>query len=131
MLGELKKARWFSKLDLNSAYWQVVLDPEDRHKTAFVTRDGLFEFLVMPFGLTSAPARLMDTVWSDMLWSKVMVYLDDIVGYTETWQDHTSTLNEVLRRPRAAGLKASPNKCEFGATSMQYLGHVVTREGSM
>ena len=69
----------------------------------------------------------MDTVWSDMSYSKEMVYLDDIVVYTETWQN----LNEVLRRPTAAGLKASPNKCEFGATSMQYSGHVVTRKTSM
>ena len=115
-----------------SGYWQIVVDPEDRHKTAFMTRDGLFEFLVMPFGLTSAPAtfqRLMDRVLSDLLWSKVMVYLDDIIIYSETWQEHLATLDEVLRRLRAAGLKASPSKCEFGKTSIQYLGHIVNREG--
>ena len=97
-----------------------------------MTRDGLYEFIVMPFGLTSAPAtfqRLMDRVLSDLLWHKVMVYLDDIIIYSETWQEHLATLDDVLRRLRAAGLKASPGKCEFGQTSMQYLGHIVTREG--
>jgi len=89
VLNELGKAQWFSKLDLKAGYWQIVLDPEDRHKTAFMTRDGLFEFLVMPFNLTSAPAtfqRLMDTVLSDLLWHKVMVFLDDIIVYSETWE---------------------------------------------
>ena len=130
VLNELAKAQWFSKLDLKSGYWQIVVDPEDRHKTAFMTRDGLYEF--MPFGLTSAPAtfqRLMDRVLSDLLWHKVMVYLDDIIIYSETWQQHLTTIDDVLRRLRAAGLKASPGKCEFGQTSMQYLGHIVTREG--
>ena len=109
-----------------------MLDPADRHKTAFVTRDGLFEFLVMPFGLTSAPAtfqRLMDTVLSNLSWSKVMVYLNDIIVYSKTWAEHLATLDDVLRRLRAAGLKASPNKCAFGQVRMQYLGHIVTREG--
>ena len=132
VLDQLGKAQWYSKLDLKAGYWQIVVDPADRHKTAFVTRDGLFEFLVMPFGLTSAPAtlqRLMDTVLSELPWHKVMVYLDDIIVYSETWQEHLATIDEVLRRPRAAGLKASPSKCAFAQTSKQYLGHVVTREG--
>lgn len=134
VLGELGKAQWFSKLDLKSGYWQIVLDPEDRHKTAFLTQDGLFEFLVMPFGLTSAPAtfqRLMDTVLAGLLWKQVMVYLDDIIVYSETWDEHIAALDEVLRRLRAAGLKASPIKCEFGTTCMQYLGHMVTRDRVM
>ena len=128
VLNELGKAKWFSKLDLKAGYWQIMLDPEDRHKTAFDTRGGLFEFLVMPFGLTSAPAtfqRLMDTVLSDLLWHRVMVYLDDIIGYSETWQEHLATLHNVLRRLRAAGLQASPSKCEFDRATLQYLGHIV------
>ena len=132
VLNELGKAKWFSKLDLKAGYWQIMLNPGDRHKTAFVTRDGLFEFLVMPFGLTSAPAtfqRLMDTVLSDLLWHRVMVYLDDIIVYSETWHEHLATLGNVLRRLRAAGLQASPGKCEFGRATLQYLGHIVTREG--
>ena len=132
VLEELGKAQWFSKLDLKAGYWQIVLDSADRHKSASVTRDGLFEFLVMLFGRTTPPAtfqRLMDTVLSDLLWHKVMVYLDDIIVYSETWEEHLATLDEVFRRLRAADLKASPAKCKFGQTSMQYFGHIVTREG--
>ena len=132
VLDELGKAQWFSKLDLKSGYWQIVVEPSDRSKTAFITRDGLYEFLVMPFGLTSAPAtfqRLMNTVLRGLLWEKVMVYLDDIIIYTKTWREHMATLDEVFRRLRAANLKASPAKCAIGQTEIQYLGHLVTRAG--
>ena len=132
VLDELGKAQWFSKLDLKSGYWQIVVDPADRQKTAFITRDGLFEFLVMPFGLTAAPAtfqRLMDTVLKGLLWKNVMVYLDDIIIYSENWKDHIQALDDVFRRLRAANLKASASKCALGQTEMHYLGHLVTREG--
>ena len=125
-------AMYFSKIDLKAGYWQVVLEPSDRHKTTFCINSGLFEFLVMSFGLTSTPAilqRLMDSVLHDLLWKTVMVYLDDIIIFTETWEKHTAVLNNVLQRLRAAGLKASPAKCEFGQEQLLYLGHLVTREG--
>lgn len=132
VLDELGKAQWFSKLDLKSGYWQIVVDPADRQKTAFITRDGLFEFIVMPFGLTAAPAtfqRLMDTVLKGLLWKNVMVYLDDIIIYSKSWRDHVQALDDVFRRLRAANLKASASKCALGQTEMQYLGHLVTRDG--
>ncbi len=132
MLHELGPAAYFSKFDLKAGYWQVMVDPADRHKTAFKTKDGLFESLVMPFGLTAAPAtfqRLMDRVLGDLLWHGAMVYLDDIIVYSNTWEEHILLLDEIFTRLRAAGLKASQGKCEFAQTSMQYLGHVVTREG--
>ena len=132
MLDELGKAQWFSKLDLKSGYWQIVVDPADRQKTAFSTRDGLFEFVVMPFGLTAAPAtfqRLMDTVLKGLLWKNVMVYLDDIIIYSSTWEAHIQALDDVFRRLRAANLRVSAPKCALGQTEMQYLGHLVTREG--
>jgi len=132
VLDELGKAQWFSKLDLKSGYWQIVVDPVDRQKTAFITRDGLFEFIVMPFGLTAAPAtfqRLMDTVLKGLLWKNVMVYLDDIIIYSKSWRDHVQALDDVFRRLRAANLKASASKCALGQTEMQYLGDLVTRDG--
>ena len=122
----------FFSIDLKAGYWQVVLEPSDCHNTAFRTRDGLLEFLVMPFGLTSAPAtfqRLMDSVLHDLLWKTVMVYLDDIVVYTKTWEEHVAVLDDVLQRLRAAGLKASPGKCAFGQEEPLYLGNLVTRKG--
>ena len=128
VLDTLGKAKYFSKLDLKAGYWQIAMEPSDRHKTAFTTRQGLFEFTVMPFGLTTAPAtfqRLMDSLLGDT----VTVYLDDIIVFTETWEEHLTFLDEVFTRLRAAGLKASPNKCELGMEQLLYLGHIVTREG--
>ena len=117
VLDELGKAQWFSKLDLKSGYWQIVVDPADRQKTAFITRDGLFEFIVVPFGLTAAPTtfqRLMDTVLKGVLWKNVLVYLDDIIIYSKSWRDHVQALDDVFRRLRAANLKASASKCLRG-----------------
>lgn len=87
----------------------------------------------MPFGLTSAPAtfqRLMNTVFSSMLWHNVMVYLDDIVVYTDTWQDHLAALDEVFLRLRSAGLKASPSKCEIAQEQLLCPRHIILREGT-
>ena len=86
----------------------------------------------MPFGLTSAPAtfqRLMDSVLHDLLWNTVMVYLDDIVIFTKTLEEHLAVQDDVLQRLRATGLKASPGKCALGQEELLYLGHLVTREG--
>ena len=132
VLDELGNARYFSKLDLKSGYWQIIVDPADRAKTAFTTRDGLYEFVVMPFGLTSAPAtfqRLMDTVLQGLLWEKAMVYLDDIIIYSRTWEEHVVALDQVLGRLRAANLQASGSKCALAQSELLYLGHLVTRQG--
>lgn len=95
VLDTLGRAKYFSKLDLKSWYWQIAMEPSDRHKTAFVTRQGLFEFLVMPFGLTTAPAtfqRLMDSLLGDLLWTRVMMYLDDFIVFTRSWAEHLVVL---------------------------------------
>ena len=131
-LQSLGKAQLFTKIDLKAGYWQIALDPSDRHKTAFRTQDGLFQFLVMPFGLASAPAtfqRLMNIIFDGTLWRDVLVYLDDIVIYTETWREHLAALDEMFLRLRAAGLKASPGKCNIAQDSLLYLGHLISREG--
>lgn len=132
IIQSLGNAQHFTKIDLKSGYWQIALEPSDRHKTAFITRHDLYELLVMPFGLTSAPAtfqRLVNTIFADMLWVTVMVYLDDIVVYTDAWQAHLAALDEVFLRLRNAGLKASPSKCEIAQEQLLYLGHLITREG--
>ena len=94
-LEALSGSKWFSTLDLICGYWQVEIEEKDRHKTAFCTREGLFEFKVMPFGLCNAPAvfqRLMDLVLSGIQWERCLVYIDDIVIMGKTFERHLQNL---------------------------------------
>jgi hypothetical protein len=134
MLDALRDAKWFTTLDLASGYWQVEMDPKDQDKTAFITKQGTYEFTVMPFGLTNAPAtfqRLMDQVLNDMLYQGVIVYLDDINIYAKTFDEHLEKLEKVFQRLRAAGLKLGPDKCHFLQPKLEFLGHIVSEEGIM
>ena len=131
-LEALSGSKWFSTLDLICGYWQVEIEEKDRHKTAFCTREGLFEFKVMPFGLCNAPAvfqRLMDLVLSGIQWERCLVYIDDIVIMGKTFERHLQNLILVLERLRRAGLRLKPSKCSLFQEKVVYLGHVVTREG--
>ena len=86
-LDALRGARWFSTLDLASGYWQVEMAPEDKEKTAFCTKYGLHQFRVMPFGLCNAPGtfeRLMETVLKGMQWHRAVLYLDDIIIFSQS-----------------------------------------------
>ena len=115
-LQALSGSQWFTTLDMLSGYWQVGIAEKDREKTAFVTQEGLFEFNVMPFGLCNAPAtfqRLMDFTLAGMLWSECLVYLDDVIVFGRTFEDHLRNLGLVLARLRTVGLKAKPSKCAF------------------
>ena len=128
MLDRLTQATIFSKIDLRSGYHQLAITPEHVHKTAFTTRYGLFEFVVMPFGLTNAPStfqRMMHTVFDSVLDVFVTVYLDDILVFSKTAQEHVGHLREVFRRLRAHKLHANRKKCDFGVDSVEYLGHWV------
>ena len=131
-LDTLGEAQWFSTLDLASGYWQVEMDPADREKTAFATPDGLYQFRVMPFGLCNAPGtfqRLMERVLRGLHWRTCLVYLDDIIIFSKTIQDHLLRLAEVFTRLRNAGLKLKPSKCHLLRKSVHYLGHVVSNRG--
>ena len=100
-LDALGKAQWFTTLDLASGYWQVEFAEADREKTAFATPDGLYQFRVMPFGLFNAPGtfqRLMEHVLQGLHWSTCLVYLDDIVIYSRTIEEHLARLAEVFTR---------------------------------
>ena len=102
--------------DLLCGYWQVEVEEKDRHKTALCTREGLFEFKVMPFGLCNAPAvfqRLMDLVLSGIQCERCLVYIDDIVIMGKTFERHLQNLKLVLERLRRAGLKLKPSKCSL------------------
>ena len=120
-------------MDLSSGYWQVGVHSNDQHKTAFTSHRGLFKFRVLPFGLCNAPAtfeRLMKFVLAGLIGTSCLVYPDDIVIYSRTFEEHISHLTEVLMRLRQAGLKLKPGKCFLFRQEIVYLGHVVSKEGN-
>jgi hypothetical protein len=132
LFDRLEGAKFFSKIDLRSGYHQIRIDPDDVPKTAFRTRYGHFEFLVLPFGLTNAPAtfmHLMHQTFRGCLDSFVLVFLDDILIYSRTLDEHKRHVAEVLSRLRAAKLFAKESKCELFQTEVEFLGHHVGRDG--
>ena len=112
LLDALHGAKWFSTLDLKSGYWQVPISEQDKKKTAFRTSSGqLFEFNQVPFGLCNAPAtfsRLMGRVLAGLHWETCLFYLDDIIVFSSTWEEHLARLREVFERLRHAKLKLGP-----------------------
>ncbi|MES9880179.1 MAG: RNase H-like domain-containing protein [Sedimenticola sp.] len=127
-LDTLAGNQWFSKLDGNSAYWQVKLEDKDRHKTAFITKYGLFEHVKMGFGLCNAPAtyaRAMNLVLRGLCWKTVLAFLDDILVLGRTFEQHMHNLTDVLHRFRKFRLKLKPTKCLFFRHEVEFLGRVV------
>ena len=113
-LETLAGMQWFSALDMRSGYWQVELDQDAKEKTAFSAGCGLWQYIVMPFGLCNAPAtfeRLMEQVLVGLTPSTALVYLDDILVPGSNFRNHLSNLREVFWRIRDACLKLSPEKC--------------------
>ncbi|GBG75187.1 hypothetical protein CBR_g19700 [Chara braunii] len=132
LLEQLGGAQFLSKLDLKSGYHQLEIRKEDRYKTAFKTRYGHFEWLVMSFGLTNAPATFqaaMTTEFRHMVDRYVLIYLDDILIYNRSLEEHVEHLRTVLERLRQAKYKANRDKCEFARQELEYLGHYVTPQG--
>ena len=132
LLDRLRGAKVFSLIDLKSGYHQLRIKKEDRHKTAFVTRLGAFEFLTMPFGLTNAPAsfsRLMNEVFGDVLDDFVVLYLDDILIFSKNNTDHKRHLRVVLERLRQHKLYANKEKCHLCQDRVEFLGHVISADG--
>lgn len=131
MLDALAHSRYYSTLDLTSGFWQVRMNAQDQEKTAFSTKYGTYEFTVMPFGLMNAPAtfqRLMDQVFYDVTWKFVLVYMDDIIIYSRTIEEHCNHLERVLQLLIEAGLKLNPDKCDFFKKQILFLGHLVSGE---
>ena len=117
-LDALGNANWFTTLDLQSGFWQIPVKKSDIEKTAF--------------GLANAPAtfqRLMDLVLSGLHWTHCLVYLDDIVVFAATEEEHTHRLNLVLERVAKAGLTLKPSKCHWMQKSVKVLGHIVSSDG--
>lgn len=131
-LDALTGARWFSTLDLASGYNQVPVAEKDRPKTAFCTPFGLFEWNRMPFGLCNAPStfqRLMQRIFGHQQGQSLLLYLDDIVVFSSTVQQHLQRLEAVLGRLQQEGLKAKLSKCAFFQPEVRYLGHVISANG--
>ncbi|GJS84993.1 putative reverse transcriptase domain-containing protein [Tanacetum coccineum] len=132
LFDQLQGSRYFSKIDLRSGYHQLRVHEDDIPKTAFRTRYGHFEFTVMPFGLTNAPAVFMDLmnrVCKPYLDKFVIVFIDDILIYSKTKEDHEVHLGLVLELLRKEKLYAKFSKCEFWLQEVHFLGHVVNQNG--
>lgn len=134
LLDRLSRAKIFSKLDLKTGYNLVRIADGDEWKTAFRTRYGAYEFLVMHFGLTNAPAtfqNFMNDTFHEILDKFLAAYLDDLIIYTESddLNEHIKQVREVLLRCRKAGLYANPKKCEFHVTTIEYVGYIVSPKG--
>ena len=132
LFDQLAGAKVFSKIDLRSGYHQIKIRAEDIPKTAFSTRYGLYEYLVMSFGLTNAPAHfmyLMNSVFMPELDKLVVVFIDDILIYSKTKEEHEEHLRIILQRLRDHKLYAKFSKCEFWMNKVSFLGHVVSAEG--
>ena len=131
-LAMLRGNMWFSGMDVATGYWQIPVHPDDRAKTAFITDDGLFEFNVMSFGLTNGPAtfqRYIDAAMSGLKWNCLLVYIDDIIVFSGTFEEHLEALREVLDRLIVAGLPLKASKCHFFQSKLSYLGHIITPQG--
>jgi hypothetical protein len=132
LLDEPRGATFFMKLDLCSGYHQVRMHPSDIEKTTFQTHQCLFEFLVMPFGLSNAPVTfqaLMNEVLQPFLRRFVLVFFDDILIYSPSWSEHLRHVRLVFDKLQEHRLYLKHSKCFFGERCMVYLGHVILAEG--
>ncbi|GJX14430.1 putative nucleotidyltransferase, ribonuclease H [Tanacetum coccineum] len=132
LFDQLQGAKYFSKIDLRSGYHQLRVKEQDISKTAFRTRYGHYEFLVMPFGLTNAPAVFMDLmnrVFHEFLDKFVIVFIDDILVFSKSKEEHEEHLRTVLQILRQEKLYAKFSKCEFWLSKVAFLGHIVSAEG--
>ena len=132
LIDRLCGARYFTKIDLRTGYHQIRIFEDDVFKTGFRTRYGHYEFLVLPFGLTNAPAtfqQMMNDVFRPYLGKFVIVFLDDILVYSRTLEEHAMHLRVVLDILRKEVLFAKESKCDFFRHELTYLGHVITSNG--
>lgn len=132
VLNVLSRSKWFSVLDLQSGYYQIAMNEEDKEKTAFICPLGFYEFERMPQGITGALAtfqHLMERAVRDMNLLQVIVYLDDLIVFGRSLEEHEERLLKVLDRLAEVGLKLSLDKCQICMPEVKYLGHIVSAQG--
>jgi hypothetical protein len=132
LLDELTGAQYFTKLDLCSVYYQIRMKEANIPKTTFGTHEGHYKFLAMPFGLCNAPSAfqsLMNHVFCPFLYHFDLVFFDDILIYHKTWKTHLSHLDQVLYLLSQHQLFLKQSKCAFGASKVEYLGNIVSKDG--
>ena len=128
----MEGTKFWTTLDAAAAYWSVELEERDREKTAFSVPHGKFEFNVMTFGLKNAGAtyqRLMDICLSGLPPDRVIAYLDDIIIFSKTFEEHVREVDKVLERLEVAGITLRPDKCTFGSNDVSYLGYHLSEQG--
>jgi len=131
-LDRLGEAKYFTKLDIMDAYHNIRIREGDEGKTTFSTKLGTYEYLVMPFGLCNAPAafqRWINEVLMEHIDMYCIVYLDDVLIYSNTLQQHRKDVSNILEAIRKSGMKVKPSKCEFHQSETEYLGFIIGQEG--
>jgi len=127
-LDSLGDAKVFTSLDCTAGYWKVPQRPADREKTAFTMHAGIYHWLTMPFGLTNAPAtfqRALDIILSGLKWQLCLVYIDDVIIFSASAEQHVKDVDVVLTRLREAGVTLNVEKCTWFSDEVEYLGHIV------
>jgi hypothetical protein len=131
-LDSLGTSKIFSVLDMASGYHQIEIQEEDREKTAFACHMGHYQFTKLPFGVNNGPAtyqRCMDFILTGLKVIDSLAYLDDLICYSATMEEHADKLARIFRRLEQANFKIQPSKCVFATDTVEYLGHIVTKEG--
>ncbi|CAF1257181.1 unnamed protein product [Rotaria sordida] len=126
IFDQLSDATYYTKFDFKSGYFQVPLSKEDRPKTAFSTRDNHYQFTVLPQGITNGPAtfqRVINHILGPTRWKHALAYIDDVIIYSKTFEEHLSHLNEICQILKNARFRLNPEKCEIARTQTDYLGH--------
>ncbi|CAC5415726.1 unnamed protein product [Mytilus coruscus] len=127
-----KQAQTYSVSDMRQGFWQLELDEQSKGKTAFMTHRGQYEFNRLPYDLANSPATfnmIMNEVIRDLNWKSALVYVDDILIYSKNFEEHLCHLAALFDKLIEANLKLKPSKCQFACKEVQYLGHIITKEG--
>jgi hypothetical protein len=133
VIDQLGNSLWFTALDLQSGFWQIRMAPKDMKKTILITKTGLYDWTIMPFGLKNATSmftRTMAEVIKDLGSKFLKVFVDDLNVHSKSWGEHLQHLDAVLCKLKEVNLKLNPNKCCFAAKTITFLGHVVSKEGT-